>query len=251
MRHRYYHQGPWQEFSRKLDSYERAISDLHYSDAIALLEESHKLDRMFLWKFRDAPTITSDEVNSLLTSVGPPHGYALLEPAPMREMPQFPPRPPMERSGFFLFRPKPKPGELSDQEKREILGRADGLQHRAEILQHEIEADFQKEAERLEVLRNACVANDTKAIKLLMSISHLRHSLPGPLRHSFDLDIDRGARIALCTIEIPDFNSLNIVKKRLFARKVASSLCQREKTTDGNHSLLSLCPLTLPYCAIG
>ncbi len=241
MRHRYYHQGPWQDFSLELDSYERAISDLKYLDEIALLEKNRASDISLLLEFGRVPTgaITSDEVKSLLTSLGPPHGYALLEPAAMPAMPQFPSRPSTD-GGFFLFRPKPKPGELNNREKRELI--ADRLQQRVETLQQEIEADFRKEAERLATLRNACVANDVQAIKLLMSISHLRHWLPAPLRHPFDFDIDQGARIALCTIEIPDFNSLNIVKKRgssLRANWLPVSPSEKKRLTET--ILYSLC----------
>ena len=47
-----------------------------------------------------------------------------------------------------------------------------------------------------------------------MVISHIRHPLPEALQLSFETEIDPAARVALCTIEIPDFASLNVVKLR-------------------------------------
>jgi hypothetical protein len=64
------------------------------------------------------------------------------------------------------------------------------------------------------ICKKRCRSNEPEAIKLLMSISHVRHWLPEPLRLSFEMDVDLSGRIALCTIEIPDFNTLQIVKQR-------------------------------------
>ena len=45
-------------------------------------------------------------------------------------------------------------------------------------------------------------------------MTHVRHLLPTPLHKSLEFDLDRSARIALCTVEIPDFAGLGIVRKR-------------------------------------
>ena len=66
-----------------------------------------------------------------------------------------------------------------------------------------------------------------------MSISHVRHWLPDPLQKSFEVDIDTDARVALCTIGIPDFNSLNIVKKRGKSSDwVAVSANEKKRATE-------------------
>ena len=209
---RHYQHGPWPDFERQLDSYERSIGNLRYSPA-AEASDHDFLD--WAWEVPKG-ALTIEQVTSPL-DVKPPYGYGLLNPAPIPTFPIFPQAPPLEHQhGVFggFFRPKPKPGELTAQEKQRILERADKLRHRGEALQQQFEAQFQKEAKRLAAIHDACVEHDVASIKLLISISHLRHWLPVPLRHPLEVDIDTNARIILCTIEIPDFQLLGIVKKR-------------------------------------
>ena len=68
-----------------------------------------------------------------------------------------------------------------------------------------------------------------------MSISNVRHPLPKLLQRAFDVDIDLNARIALCTVAIPDFQSLNIVKKRANSRRanwVLVSPAEKRRATE-------------------
>jgi hypothetical protein len=93
---------------------------------------------------------------------------------------------------------------------KEQFNRADKLEREGEVLRQK----FTAEAERWVSLSKRCRSNEPEGIKLLMSISHGQHWLPKSLRLSFDVDVDLGGRIALCTTEIPDFNTLQIVKQR-------------------------------------
>ena len=83
-----------------------------------------------------------------------------------------------------------------------------------EELGQQFEQQFHAEAEKLRVLQQSCLENDICAIRSLMALTHLRHPLPTPLQKSFEFDLDRSARIALCTVEIPDFAGLGILRKR-------------------------------------
>jgi hypothetical protein len=98
----------------------------------------------------------------------------------------------------------------SAEKWEEQFNRANKLEREGEVLRQK----FTAEAERWVYLQKRCRSNEPEAIKLLMSISHVRHWLPEPLRLSFEMDVDLSGRIALCTIEIPDFNTLQIVKQR-------------------------------------
>jgi restriction system protein len=46
-----------------------------------------------------------------------------------------------------------------------------------------------------------------------MKLSHILHTLPASLAGVFEVDIDFVARVALCTIAIPEFSGLQIVKR--------------------------------------
>jgi hypothetical protein len=237
---RHYQHGPWPDFERELDSYERSTDNLRYSPAAEISDQGY-FDTAYGMP-RGALTI--EQVTSPL-NVGPPYGFGLLNPAPIPKFPKFPQAPPQEQqTGGFggFFRPKPRPGELTAQEKQRILERADELRHRGETLRQQFEVQFQKEARRLAAIHDACVAHEEPSIKLLISISHLRHRLPVPLQHSFEVDIDTSARIALCTIEIPDFQSLDIVKKRSGSSRanwLPVSASEKKRATEA--ILYSLC----------
>src|SRR5262249_3615532 len=120
-------------------------------------------------------------------------------------LPTFPTRPPPHRTQSLLrklFWSEP----IGTAEKwKEQFNRADKLEREGEVLRQK----FTAEAERWGSLSKQCRSNEAEGIKLLMSISW-----PKPLRLSFGVDVDLGGRIALCTIEIPDFNTLQIVKQR-------------------------------------
>jgi hypothetical protein len=105
-----------------------------------------------------------------------------------------------------------------------------------------VQAQYQNEVMQLNALRDACGANDLRSISRLLSITHLRHELPGPLQHSFQAEVDPVVRIVLCTIEIPDFRPLNIVKQRVDSRKakwVPISVSERKSAMEV--ILYSLC----------
>jgi restriction system protein len=88
---------------------------------------------------------------------------------------------------------------------------------RASKLQGESEALRQKfaaQANRWVKLKQDCTAAEPKAIKLLMKAANTAHPLPQVLQSDLRIDLDLGGRIALATIDVPDFNSLAIVRER-------------------------------------
>jgi restriction system protein len=191
----------WQQFCAELDGYERVIHSLHYPD---LLEQPSGAgpSEETLWL----------EGTERLLHIERPHGYALITPPAIPKFPPPPQRPPLEQPPSFLRKlfSRPDPAAMTDQQKKEQLQRSKKLRDESEALRNKFEA----QAGRWKTLRANCEANDKAAIKFLMSISNIRHPLPRRLQAAFDVEIDLEARIALATIEIPDFNSLAIVKPR-------------------------------------
>jgi restriction system protein len=177
------------------------------------------------------------------TAIGPPHGFELLKPFPIPKFPEFPSTPAWNREKGFLElfwgkRPPPNVVDASFQTKKRIFERAEALQRRGESLRHQFEAQYQNEAMQLNALRDACMANELRSIGRLLSITHLRHGLPSPLQHSFQAEVDPVVRIVLCTIEIPDFRPLNIVKER-GSKWVPISASERKRAMEV--ILYSLC----------
>lgn len=124
----------------------------------------------------------------------------------------------------------PKIDELLASANRHILERADKLQHRGQLLREQFEDQYKLEAERLSKLKEACVANEPSSIDVLMAISNVRHLLPEPLVGPFEIDFD--SRVALCTIQIPDFRSFkNCKEARCVCSLVINSLRQSVKVT--------------------
>jgi len=237
---------PWDVFDSALDEYEVGIAKLSYADGVLETPPPYFLDdpqtRSLLLGIGG---ITTEEVRSLLSGIEPPHGYELLNPSPIPLLPTLPSGPPVQpspwpESAFMRFLlGRPTPADLRQQEKqRSVLARAEKLRRRGDNLGQQFEAQRQKAVAQCDALRAACEANQLPAISMLMSMSHLRHKLPGPLRHSFEADIDPHVRIVLCSIEIPDFRSLNIQKKR-GQRWVQVSATERKRATEA--ILYSLC----------
>ena len=88
------------------------------------------------------------------------------------------------------------------------------LQEKTVAKQREFEKNFQSIQAQLQAVQERCNASDYDVVRFLINLSHARQPLPSALRMSWNIDADASSRILLCTFEIPDFNSLNIVKKR-------------------------------------
>jgi restriction system protein len=214
MRQRYW-DNPCNKFASELSSYESALENLQYTSPFnpsASTALRHLL-------YPSNGSIALSYIQSMLKgdAVTPPHGVELLKPFPAPKFPNppvspYPPPPPEPRSFLGrLIAKRPDPPPKSQTDNIEVATR---LERKRKQLQAEFETQFKKDSAQLASLHEACKSNDPQAIRLLMSLSHLRHWLPTPLRLSFETDLDPTARIALCTIQIPDFATLQIVKEK-------------------------------------
>jgi restriction system protein len=95
-----------------------------------------------------------------------------------------------------------------------IIERAGTLKSRRAELSAAFQSKFTEEHQKLERLRQHCIAGKPEAINLLMKVSHIRHPLPSVLLKAFETNLDLSARVILCGVEIPDFAGLSIVRKR-------------------------------------
>jgi restriction system protein len=189
---------PSRRFRYSLESYDRGLKMLQYPGALKPPAQSWSLDSPV-----PQGAIEPRSTKSLLydDALGPPHGFDLLRALPIPEFPSFPLRPdtPEESINTSYLGMGKKVGELKRETQR---------------LREEFEKRYREDAAYLEQVLRACKSSDPAAISRLMEISHIRHPLPESLRLEFKTDLDLEARLVLCTIEIPDFSSLRVLKPR-------------------------------------
>ncbi|WP_229182378.1 restriction endonuclease [Bradyrhizobium oropedii] len=189
---------PWRQYGYRLDSYEGSLKHLTYSGALKPQEQS---DAFGFFSVRTDPSALSlAEASGILSeqSLGPPHGYALLNPVPIPEFPQAPERPKTVPGQYELY----------------IVERASKAEAKAQQLFEQFLDQYKREATQLAQLKQACEQGDDAALRLLMSISHVRHHLHPLLMLAFDVEIDQPSRVILTTVRVPDFKQLPIVKPK-------------------------------------
>jgi hypothetical protein len=233
-------QDPWYWYGHKLDDYEKLIDRIDYA-GIAPKPTEPRLRTQGFFTFRevDGP-LTAETIKSLLSesAVGPPHGLGLLRPLPLPNFPRFPERPetapPIQKpsSGFSVF------GSPWRAPKHEIdvgvLNKERALQEKTARVRNEMQLKYEAAKAQLNALRADCMAYEEEAIRTLINLSHVRHQLPFVFRMFWEVEIDRAARVVLCTFELPAFNSLKIYKSRngLAAKEVEVSSAERKRLLE-------------------
>ncbi len=87
------------------------------------------------------------------------------------------------------------------------------VKERAEIAEKVRSEKKDEERLRTDIAKGYSVG-DAVALGKLMGLSLIRHPLPSPLMMGADFGFDHNARVVLCTIEVPDFARLLIVRPR-------------------------------------
>ena len=85
-----YRDDPWKRFRYELELFERDLKALNYVGAFEAHEPAGgRFDRLFS-DFFPSSGITPENVTSLLSArfVGPPHGFDLLQPVPLPDVPK-------------------------------------------------------------------------------------------------------------------------------------------------------------------
>jgi restriction system protein len=195
-----YRDDPWKKFRYALESFERDLKALNYVGAFEAHEPTGgRFDRLFS-DFFPSSGITPENVASLLAArfVGPPHGFDLLQPVPLPDVPKIPAR----------------PAQLAGQYDTWIVEKAEKLERQFLARFEQLSQQFQSETDALEKIRQRCVLEDPEAVIKLMDIALRRHPLPKLLRRPAEYHPDFSARLFLATIEVPNFANISIVRKR-------------------------------------
>ena len=223
----------WRDYRSALDGYERALRGLSYRD-LPLPSAPFSLYGL------PAQSLSIPQIETLLHIDDKPHGYKLIEPEVLPVFPSLPPQPsvdellPLWRRIFWA----PPKSCLSPVEKQAQVERASKLQGESEALLRK----FATQANRWVKVKQDCKAGEPEAIKILMKVANMAHPLPQPLQSDLKIDLDLDARIALATIDVPDFNSLAIVKQRGGSRKTGwQSVPSNQKRRATETLLYALC----------
>jgi HJR/Mrr/RecB family endonuclease len=217
----------WRDYRSALDGYERALRGLSYRD-LPLPSAPFSLYGL------PAQSLPITQIETLLHIDDKPHGYDLIKPAAPPVFPPFPTQPaedqplPLWRRLFFGA---PSKSCMSLVERQAQVERASALRDESEVLRRK----FATQANRWVKLKQGCKTGEPAAIKVLMKIANMAHPLPRALQSDLKIDLDLDARIALATIEVPEFNSLAIVKQRAGSRRTgwqSVPLNQKRRATE-------------------
>jgi restriction system protein len=241
----------WQWYDRDLDAYAKQLSRLEYSP-ITMRPQGPRISSQgfFTLTYSDAnqPLVPGD-VLSLLSepAIGPPHGYDLLQPLPIPNFPSFPDRPsagiptekPFSVLGWSFGAPRPV---AKDGFSPKILEKERQLLEQTETLRQRLLQQSRNAQASFRALQQRCAANDYEAIRLLLKFCHEHHDLPAVFRKAWEVDFDQTSRVVLCSIEIPDFHSLAILKKNEDRWKAkAGSVSATERRRLNETIIYSLC----------
>lgn len=193
----------WRNFGHALDRARNALKAYQYRGVFEapVGGPPNLLHDLFPSHGQPYGTLSAEQIDFILSSpaLGPPHGLALLEPLPPSELPVLPAVP-----------------------DRALMGQHDGhwlaqhatLVHQLEQVQAAVAEKRRTDAARGAQLAAAYRAGDDRAVRYLVLTTLLRHPLPTALMAEPKFALDRTARVALCTIEVPDLARLSIVKRR-------------------------------------
>jgi hypothetical protein len=224
----------WRDYRSALDGYERALRGLSYRDLVLLLKAGRRFFGL------PAQSLPVNQIETLLHIDDKPHGYQLIEPAALPVFPSPPLQPPADQPLPLwrrIFWAPPK-SCLSPVERQAQVERASKLQSESEALR----LKFATQANRWVRVKQGCKAGEPEAIKVLMKVANMAHPLPEALQSDLKIDLDLGARIALATIDVPDFNSLAIVKERTGSRKTGwQTVLSNQKRRATETLLYALC----------
>jgi len=235
----------WHYYDKDLDAYERKLDAIEYE---GLAKDPSKRKRVSYGFYTldeswEGP-VTPERVNSLLAGIRPPFGYGVLTPLPLPEFPLLPKRPSVPipsalPEGFRAFFAKPAPPDRSGFSPA-ILEKEAKLVTKTESKRRELEEKSEAIKHQLDEIRLRCEADDFNAVRFMMNLSHARHPLPGPIQLPIRFDIDQSSRVVLCSITVPDFARLPIVKRRGKSHETVP-VTPRERKALSETLLYSLC----------
>ena len=211
-RNRSQSKSPW-------DIYQRNISDLFSYSLVKYISVFEIIPMENEWYVGPTLKYIDSMIGSGENRCGPPHGFDLLHQKSLPIAPNFPKEPTEPDNDYF--------GEHGREWTRKS---AKELEGKIEPKRLELERLFAEDAAEIEKLRRCCAINDLEAIHRLMELTHVRHYVHSKLRGDLRFDLDLSAKIALCTIDIPDFSKLSIAKQD--GKRTLVSVAERKRCLE-------------------
>jgi restriction system protein len=221
----------WKNFGRSVESASKEAKSYHYPGMFEAPDLKVLPDFRDWFTYNTLPkgALALGQIEKILSigALSPPHGLALLVPPPPPDLPKLPEMP--NRA-------------LMKEYESYLLPQHQALAQKLFSLQDAVSAKrSQQEREGAEIAA-ACKRGDAKAIRVLMATTLVRHPLPPVLVADADFGLDTAARVALCTIEVPDLARLPILNKRgdsWTAKWLPVGEAERKRSTE--RVLHSLC----------
>jgi restriction system protein len=235
----------WRYYDQDLDRYERELDTLEYE---SLAKDPYKRKRVnhgffTLDETQEGP-ITPERINGLLTRIGPPFGYGVLTSLPLPEFPSLPrrpsaPIPAAPAQGFSSIFTKPAPPDRSGFSPT-ILEKEARLKTKVANKRLEFEQTSRTIQHQLDEMRASCEADDLDAVRFMINLSHCRQPLPAAMLLPIEFNFDQSSGVLLCSISVPDFAQLQIVKRRGKSYETVP-VTPRERKALSESVLYSLC----------
>jgi len=234
----------WHYYDKDLSNYEQKLDAIEYEGLAKDPSKRKRVSYSFFTVDETEGPITPERVNSLLARIGPPFGYGVLTPLPLPEFPSLPTRPsaPIPAAppeGLRSIFAKPSPPDRSGFSPA-VLEKEARLIAKAENKRHEFEKKSSAIKHQLDEVQLRCEADDLNAVRFMMNLSHARHPLPTAMQLPISFDFDQSSGVLLCSITVPDFALLQIVKRRGKSYDTAP-VAPRERKTLNETVLYSLC----------
>ena len=235
----------WHYYDRDLDRYDRELNSVEYEGLASDQRKGQRLVQGFFTidGLYEGP-LTPNRINGLLAEIRPPFGYGVLTPLPLPTFPFMPTRPampiPVAPQGLRSVFARPDPPDRSGFSPA-ILEKEASLKEKAENKRLQFEQKYGVIERQLNEVRERCEANDLNAVRFMLNLSHARHRLPAALPSSITFDFDQPSRLLLCSIAIPDFAQLPLVKQRGGSSYNTVPVTPKERKALSETLLYSLC----------
>jgi hypothetical protein len=215
----------WRSYHYQLQRVEQQLDRLHYESIFDPLLEGDLSTFTVGLTVSQANTVQLDQLKAVLSPqhLGPPHGQELLEPVDPPELPNIP-RPPSEPAGSWVF----------------VTKQLETVREKLREKRESYTAIAASDREMLAALSHGYKQGEPKYVEFLASLSLVRHYLPLPLFRPCNTHYDPVARVILCDLEIPNFASLTITKRKGKAYEWVP-VSDSEKKKANETILFSLC----------
>jgi restriction system protein len=198
----------WENYALEISVIERKISEARYTSP---------LDVAYTFVYSPTSLILTEIPQILSHHCNECSGYDLLK---IRTKPQLP---------SFPLEPLGAPNGWSERSTKDRVSK---LKAERNALAKIYETKFVSDSKIISYIKSGCANNDNAAISKLFMLAHRRNSLPKLLSEEVWVEVDVASRIALATVEVPNFKSIEIEKYTKTRSRTKATANERKKAIE-------------------